>query len=203
MKISKRVERGRSSKDLVNEADVGLTLCSFIGTANLFFTGLVILNLSNLPDIVQLPVVYLVVSAVAFVLAAVIYANISGAPENTAPRVQMMQVANWVSEYPGIYLFLTAIPLVVLGVTDVFLVQATTAIVCYGGLVAYSHSAFSLDHRRYINRLERFFNSLILVVFTFGVYVLAVLQSPYVLPVGIGCMIFILFLSTITFAQEG
>ncbi len=89
-KLVQRKQNKRTAESQVEEAGIGLSLTAFIGTANLFFTGLVILNLNDLPKIVQLPVVYLVVSAVAFILSSVIYANISGMHRQSALRSSMM-----------------------------------------------------------------------------------------------------------------
>ncbi len=193
--IVRRVEKRHRGDNPVEEASIGLDLSAFIGTANLFFTGLVILNLSNLPSVVQLPVVYLVVSAVSFIISSVIYANISGMHRQSVLRDKMMRVANWVSEYPGIYLFLIAIPLVILGVTTDFIVQLATAFACYGALILYSVSPYSLDHRRFQGGLDRFVNTFFLTVFVVGIYVLAITNSSLLLICGVIGLAILLALS--------
>jgi len=193
--LTQRKEQYRDDNDIVTEANIGLTLCSFLGTACFFFTGLVMLNLSSLPFVVQLPVVYLVVSAVAFIIASVIYANISGMDEQAVSRSSMIQAANWISEYPGIYLFLIAIPLIILGVTESMLVQYATAIACYGSLLLYSISPFSLDHRRFTHRVSRAINTLLLLIFSVGVYLVALFSISYLLPIGILGLFVILAIS--------
>jgi len=200
--ITQRSERFRDDEDILTEANVGVRFCSFLGTASLFFTGLVILRLDSLPFVVQLPVVYLVVSAVAFVISAVIYANVSGIDEKAVSRSRMIQMGNWISEYPGMYLFLIAIPLVILGVTANLLVQIATAAACYGGLLLYSISPFSLDHRRFSGVASRIGNTILLVLFSVGLYLVARLATDYLLPAGIFSLVAILGLSYFSLSTQ-
>lgn len=202
LNLTRRSEQYRDDSEIVVEAGIGLTLCAFLGTACLFFTGLVILNLNSLPFVVQLPVIYLVVSAVAFIISAVIYSNVSGANEQFISRSSMIQMANWTSEYPGIYLFLIAIPLIILGVTQNAFVQYATAVSCYGGLLLYSTSHFSLDHRRFSSRVSRTVNTLLLAVFSIGVYLVAIFSIQYLLPIGIFGLVIILAVSYFSSSNE-
>ncbi len=183
--LRRRSEARRTNGKFGEEASTGLDAAAFIGTANLFFTGLVIMNLKTLPSIVHLSVVYLIISAVAFIISAIIFANVTGARDRAKFKAEMIQAGNWVSEYPGVYLFLIAIPLLILGVTDVFLVQITTAIVCYGGLLLYSMSPYSIDERRFQDGLDRIVNTTLLALFCGGTYLTAFLAPNYLLPLGI------------------
>ncbi len=84
--LRRRIEEHRAKNKHDQEASVGLDVSAFIGTANLFFTGLVILNLNSLPSIVDVAVVYLVISAVAFIISSIIFANVTGSQENASFR---------------------------------------------------------------------------------------------------------------------
>lgn len=198
--IRRRMEAGRASGKHDVESSIGLDVSAFVGTANLFFTGLVILNLQSLPSIVHLSVVYLIVSAVAFIISSVIYANVVGTGTQHALRERMVQTANWVSEYPGVYLFMIAIPLLVLGVTNVLLVQVATAVACYGSLLLYSMSPFSIDHRRYRDGLDRAAYSALLAVFCIGVYLVGLFAPERLLPVGLVVMALLLAVSYFSFS---
>jgi hypothetical protein len=200
--LRRRLEEHRAKGKHDQEASIGLDVSAFIGTANLFFTGLVILNLGSLPSVVHVSVVYLVISAVAFMVSAVIYANVVGSYERSAFREQMVQTANWISEYPGVYLFMSAIPVLILGVTDVLLIQITTAVACYGALILYSASSFSIDHRRFKGGIDRVINTTILAVFTIGTYISAFLFPQYLLYIGIGAIIVLLASSYFSFSFD-
>lgn len=197
--ITRRTEKNRPTDVLQEEAQTGLDLCAFIGTSNLFFNGLVILNLSTLPKIVELSVVYLTISAISFVLAAVIYANIAGTENSNPIKNTMIEIGNWLSEYLGIYLFLISIPLLILGVTDSLLVQITTMLACYTGLLLYSMSPFSLDERRFGAGWDRILNTILLVLFTFGIYVVGIFYPEYLLESGVVFLVFLAFFSLFSF----
>ncbi len=107
----------------------------------------------------------------------------------------MIQAANWISEYPGVYLFMSAIPILILGVTDILLIQLTTAFACYGGLLLYSASPFSIDHRRFKDGLDRVLNTSMLFLFTVGTYVSAFLFPGYLLYIGITAIVVLLAFS--------
>ncbi len=187
-----RIEQHRAKNKHVQEASAGLDVSAFIGTANLFFTGLVILNLESLPPVVDVAVLYLVISAVAFVIASIIFANVSGSEEKSVLREKMIQAANWISEYPGLYLFMSAIPILILGVTDILILQLTTAVACYGSLLFYSASPFSIDHRRFRSGLDRAVNTSVLFLFTVGTYVSAFIFPEYLLYTGIAAIVVLL-----------
>lgn len=200
--LRRRIEEHRAKGKHDQEASIGLDVSAFVGTANLFFTGLVILNLETLPRVVHVSVVYLVISAVAFIVSSVIFANVVGAYRRPAFREKMIQTANWVSEYPGVYLFMSAIPILILGVTDVVLIQITTAVACYGGLLLYSTSPFSIDHRRFKGGLDRVINTMILAIFTIGTYVSAFFIPEHLLSIGIVGIIVLLVSSYFSFSFE-
>ncbi len=200
--LRRRVEEHRAKNKHDQEASMGLDVSAFIGTANLFFTGLVILNLGSLPEVVDVAVIYLVISAVAFIISSIIYANVVGSYEKSAFREQMIQNANWISEYPGVYLFMSAIPILILGVTDVLLIQLATAVACYGGLLFYSVSPFSIDHRRFKGGIDRAFNTIILVLFTVGTYVSAFLFPHYLLYIVVAAIVALLASSYFAFSFD-
>ena len=189
-----RSEKDRTGKVYEGEASTGLDVCAFIGTANLFFCGLVITSLESLPPVVHLSVVYLVVSAVAFIISSVIYANVQGTMHRKQLSAKMIEVGNWVSEYAGVYVFLIAIPLLILGVTNVVLVQIATAITCYGALLLYSSSPYSIDERRFGRGIDRILNTIILSVFCIGLYIVGMFAPQYLLSAGlIGALILLSF----------
>lgn len=200
--LHRRVEKHRAKNKHDQEASIGLDVSAFIGTANLFFTGLVILNLDSLPAVVDAAVVYLVISAVAFIISSIIFANVVGSYDKSAFREQMIQNANWISEYPGVYLFMSAIPILILGVTDMLLIELATAVACYGGLLWYSVSPFSIDHRRFKGGLDRAINTTILFFFTVGTYVSAFLLPQYLLYIGIIAIVVLLASSYFNFSFD-
>lgn len=200
--LKNRIEKNRSNTQLETEAGVGLTLTAFLGTVALFFAGLIILNLRSLPSIVELAVVYLIISTVAFCISSVIYSNVTGATEEGILRVRMIQAGNWISEYAGLYLFLSAIPIVILGVTDSVLVQLTTAIICYGGLVLYSSSSYSLDDRRFGKGTERFLHTVFLSLFFGVLYSVAKFAPENLLTIGIVGIVVVFFFSLFSFRSN-
>ncbi len=200
--LRRRVEEHRAKNKHDQEASVGLDVSAFIGTANLFFTGLVILNLNELPPVVDVAVIYLVISAVAFIISSIIFANVVGSQDKSSFRERMIQAANWISEYPGVYLFMSAIPILILGVTDVPLIQLTTAIVCYGSLILYSASPFSIDHRRFKGGIDRLVNTTILILFTVGTYLAAFFFPQQLLSIGISAVAVLLLSSYFSFSFD-
>jgi hypothetical protein len=200
--LRRRIEEHRAKNKHDQEASIGLDVSAFIGTANLFFTGLVILNLSELPPVVDVAVIYLVISAVAFMISSIIYANVVGSQDKSSFRERMIQAANWISEYPGVYLFMSAIPILILGVTDVPLIHLTTAVACYGGLLLYSVSPFSIDHRRFQGGIDRVVNTTVLFLFTVGTYISAFVFPEYLLYTGIGAVAVLLASSYFTLSFD-
>lgn len=137
--------------DLYQNSVIGLTLAGFLGTAALFFAGLLITQVNSFNNSIRLPIVYLICCTVGLVYAAIIYANIAGHAQEEAWHLAQKHnhYANVISEFLGVYIFLLSMPLVINAITKDMLIRVTVAAVILASLILYTKSPFSILSRMY------------------------------------------------------
>lgn len=131
---------------LLTELSVNVSQSAFFGTVALFFTGILVSQFHSFRPSIKFSILFLVISTFSFIFSAAIYVNGAGelARHNSQKAVQYILVANQISEFLGLYLFVLAIPLALNAITnDSFLRFSvdTTALV---GITLYSLSPFSV-----------------------------------------------------------
>lgn len=136
-------------KEVVNEANVGITICTFLGTVALFFTGLLISRLDAFNQSIKVGVLYLIVSTFGLIFSAIIYSNAAGESntEEIGSEFKFITIGNAISEFLGVYPFVVAIPLVINALTNDTFLRASTFIIALISLVIYTMSRFSIVAR--------------------------------------------------------
>lgn len=139
------------TNDYYQNSVIGLTLSAFLGTAALFFAGLLITQISSLNDSIRLPIVYLICCTVALVYSAIIYANMAGETlEHSDHKAKRSNYsANILSEFLGVNVFLISMPMVINAITDDLLLRTTVAVVILLSIFVYTMSSFSILSRVY------------------------------------------------------
>jgi hypothetical protein len=133
----------------VGEIQAQVTWSGFLGTVSLFFTGILISQIHSFSDSIKVPVLYLIVATFSFIFSASIYANAAGELTRHSTRKvhQYIVIANNISEFLGLYLFVIATPLVINAITQDNFLRVTIPLVAIISLVLYSQSPFSILHR--------------------------------------------------------
>lgn len=143
--------RTNDKNDLYQNAVIGLTLAGFLGTAALFFAGLLITQVNSFNNSIRLPIVYLICCTVGLVYAAIIYANIAGHTKDEAWGLadRHNHYANVISEFVGVNVFLLSMPMVINAITKDMLIRVTVSVVILLSLFVYTNSVFSILSRIY------------------------------------------------------
>lgn len=150
-------------QSLIAEIETGVALSAFLGTVALFFTGILISQLRLFNPSIKVPILYLIISTFSFIFSASVYANAGGemSRHDVAKVHSYMAMANNISEFLGLYLFVIAIPLVINAITaDIFL-RLSVAAVALIGLMLYSQSSFSILHRELSGIPKAFYTLLV------------------------------------------
>ncbi len=145
---------------LQTESQTALGLTSFLGGAALFFTGILIAQINNFSSTIKVPIAYLIISTFAFIFASIIYANVSGQIRMNRLGVvkRSILVANSLSEFLGIYLFIIAIPMVLSAITSDLVLRYIVDVAAIISLVLYTHSSFSIFRRSFTARSGYYFS---------------------------------------------
>lgn len=161
--------------DYYQESVIGVTLSGFLGTVALFFASILITQINSLNNAIRLPIVYLVVSTVGLVFSAIIYANISGhvTAEKWRHARRHNDIANILSEFLGVNLFLISLPMVITAITSDPLIRTAIYLVVLGGLFAYTASPYGLLSRYYSMAKTIFISAMI----TLGASALLISQT--------------------------
>ncbi|MEK7620895.1 MAG: hypothetical protein AAB395_00905 [Patescibacteria group bacterium] len=156
-----------SRKDVSNEAVIGITICAFLGTVALFFTGLLIAQLAAFNPNIKVGILFLIVATFGLIFSAIVYANAAG--EINTKKVdsehEFIAIGNSISEFLGIYPFIIAIPLVINAITDDPFLRTSTFIITLLSIVAYTFSRFSIVARASSQKSTRILVGIIMGVF--------------------------------------
>lgn len=131
---------------LVGEIESQIMVTSFLGTVSLFFTGILIAQLHQFDQSIKVPILFLIIATFSFIFSASIYANASSELSRHEPKKahRYVVMANNISEFLGLYLFIIAIPLVLNSITTDSLLRIAVPAVALVGLLLYSLSPFSI-----------------------------------------------------------
>lgn len=153
-----------STSAISDEAQVGLNLSGFMGTLALFFTGILISQINNFANTIKVPIIYLVVSTFAFLFSAVVYANVTGliTTKKINRTKKFLLVGNSLSEFLGLYLFILAIPMVIIAITNDTLLRAVIASISIISILLYTLSGFSIFDRSFSRNIRLLFSIIII-----------------------------------------
>lgn len=138
-----------------NEIQIDVSVTSFMMAVATFFTGFLISSYDSFDNSVRIPILFLIVSTLSFLFTNIIFANASGEIRagNNDGANRHASTGNIISEFLGIYLLVSSLPLVVNALTgDVFLKVAVFA-AATAALFIYSISPFSII-KRYISTVS-------------------------------------------------
>lgn len=152
----------------VGEIQAQVTLAGFLGTVSLFFTGILISQIGNFSSTIKVPILYLIIATFSFIFSASIYANAAGelARHDNKKVHKYLVIANNISEFLGLYLFVIATPLVINAITYDSFLRISIPAIAIVGLFLYSQSPFSILHREVFGA-KKMLISLIFVLFAF------------------------------------
>lgn len=155
-----------TKSDLRDESQGALTLTAFLGGAALFFAGILVAQINNFSPSLKVPIVYLVLATLAFIFSSIIYTNVSGHIRlgSLIKAKRAILVANALSEFLGIYLFVIAIPMVLNAITQDLTLRYIVDAAAIVSLVWYTYSEFSIFNRSFSKVYEYFFSTLLAVL---------------------------------------
>ena len=136
---------------LIEEVSIGVSSSSFLSGVTIFFTGLLITQINSFDPSIKIPILFLIISTFSFLYATLIYSNASGEITRLSTKkfYKCMVIGNIIGEYPGVYLLILAIPLVINAITTDAFLQISTLAVSLIGLATYQFSCLSLMERHF------------------------------------------------------
>lgn len=135
-----------------SEIAIDVSVTSFMMTVATFFAGFLIASYDSFDNSVRIPMLFLIVSTLAFLFTNVIFANASGeiSAGNREGANKHASTGNIISEFLGIYLLVISLPLAINAITDDVFLRAAVFAVSMIALIGYSVSPYSII-KRYIN----------------------------------------------------
>ncbi len=136
--------------NLNEESSISIDICSFLGSANLFFVGILIAGISNFDKSIRVAILFLIVSAISFIFSALIYARSTGSSRtNKKEDSGFIKIGNSISEYLGVYPLICAIPVVINSVSDDVFIRASVTMLIGLVMLIYSDSKVSMVRRQF------------------------------------------------------
>ncbi|HPN54886.1 MAG TPA: hypothetical protein PLB52_03040 [Candidatus Moranbacteria bacterium] len=131
------------------EVVIDVSVTSFMMTVATFFTGFLISSYDSFSNSVRIPIFFLIVSTLSFLFTNIIFANASGEIRtgNRSGANKHAITGNIISEFLGIYLLVTSLPLAINAITEDIFLRDAVFIISIVALVAYSMSPFSIIKR--------------------------------------------------------
>lgn len=136
----------------IGEIQIDVSVTSFMMAVTTFFTGFLISSYDSFNNSIRIPILFLVISTLSFLFTNLIFANASGEIRsgNHVGANKHADAGNVISEFLGIYLLVTSIPLVINALTGDIFLRIAIFIVAVSALFGYSMSSFSII-KRYIS----------------------------------------------------
>ncbi|MFA5126867.1 MAG: hypothetical protein WC465_02610 [Patescibacteria group bacterium] len=179
----------------LSELQIDVSVLSFMTAVTVFLAGLLLTRFDSFSDSIKVPISFLIISTLGFLFSSLIIANsCESVAKNKFKKVEKHILYGYaISEYIGIYLFVLSIPLTVNVITSDLYLRIVTLCATIGGMALYQFMGFSILERHF-PKSYRLFSFLFLL---FGVILyLSQVYSWYFMIVAI---VFILFISTVTF----
>jgi hypothetical protein len=127
-----------------DQISAAMSFSSIFSAMSVFFTGLIISNYNNFGESIRIPSLFLIVSSLGFMFATIIYANATGFFGKSDSKIaKAINIGDIVGEYFGVYLFLSAIPMVINVITNDAFFKYSVLFSIALGLIAYHYSGFS------------------------------------------------------------
>ena len=167
----------RYIESLIGESSVGVGLMTVLTGISLLFSGIV-LNRENITPFL-LPAIFLIISTFAFFFSALLYANASGlagrldiqtTKDNKKINAEKaLTVGNSISEYLGVFPFLTAVPLSVWALTSDLLITGITLLIDVVLLAYYQFSGIGISRRQLRSDGHRLFSYSFILLMSTGI----------------------------------
>lgn len=135
-----------------------ITLLSFLAAISVFFVGMLIPKFDSFDLTVKIPISFLIISTLAFFFSALILSN-SNQKILAGDLVKVKRFLMWgyvISEYLGVFLFVTSLPLAVNIVTTDTYLRSVTFLSAIFGLGFYQLMGFSLIESHFTKRSKLF-----------------------------------------------
>lgn len=162
-----------------SEISTDISFTAFFTAVTLFFTGLLLKEfpLRKHENLIEIPVMFLIISTCGFLYSTLIYANATGKFFRVSAKIFSKRILNkaefercillgtTISEYLGVYFLILSIPLTINAITDFLLLKLIVLISVLLGLWFYHSSGFCVM-RRHFKKRHFLFLSIIMILET-------------------------------------
>lgn len=180
--------------DYINQISTDVTLISFLTVVPVFFIGSLISNFNSYGFYIKIPISFLIISTLGFLFAALILANTGQKliDEKFEEAEKNLLWGYALSEYMGVYLFVTSIPLVINIITTDLYLRSITLLAGTLYMTFYQFMGFSLikSHFSKKNKLFSFVTIVLMILLFFS----QIYNSYFT----VTALIFVLFIIFIT-----
>ncbi|MBS3788594.1 hypothetical protein KGY79_10425 [Candidatus Bipolaricaulota bacterium] len=163
--MSKSIEEEDKLELLMDETSSSLSLTSIMAMVSFFFIGLLLQTREGSLATLKMPLLYLFVSAFAFLYSTLIYANASGNIARLKDELaeKHLIAGNIISEFLGVYLIVFSMPMIISNYIDSLYFSATVFGFGVTGFWLYHQLGYSIL-QRYVKNAKLFYLLLFFVV---------------------------------------